>query len=220
MKKLVVIDGLDGSGKATQAKILAKKLKKQGKFVRQMEYPRYESDSSALVRLYLDGKISENPFEVNAYASTSFYACDHYIGYKTDWERDYLEGKIIISDRYVSSNAIHQMVKLPKTEWDYFINWLYDYEFFKLGLPKETCLIYLDLDPIISQRLINTRCNESKKKDIHEKNLEYLIKCREAAIYSSKLMGWNVIKCDCEAGVLPVEKISQKIIKLINNLNF
>ena len=115
MKKLIVIDGLDGSGKATQAKILAKKLKKQGKFVRQIEYPRYESDSSALVRLYLDGKISENPFEVNAYASTSFYACDHYIGYKTDWERDYLDGKIVISDRYVSSNAIHQMAKLPKS---------------------------------------------------------------------------------------------------------
>ena len=220
MGKLIVIDGLDGSGKATQAKILADRLEKCGKFVRQIEYTRYSSDSSAIVKLYLNGKISENPFDVNAYAATSFYACDHYIGYETDWKKDYLDGKIIISDRYVSSNAIHQMVKLPNAQWDYFIHWLYDYEIFKLGLPKETSLIYLDVNPLVSQNLINIRCKTSKKKDIHEKNLKYLINCREAALYASKLMGWNVVKCDCESGILPVEKISNKIIKLINNLNF
>ena len=116
MGRLFVIDGLDGSGKATQAEILAQKLKSRGKLVKHIEYPNYESHSSDLVKLYLSGKISKDPFNVNAYATTSFYACDHYVQYEINWKHDYLANKTIISDRYVSSNAIHQMVKLPKNE--------------------------------------------------------------------------------------------------------
>ncbi|MDE5600845.1 MAG: deoxynucleoside kinase, partial [Oscillospiraceae bacterium] len=166
MKKLIVIDGLDGSGKATQTDLLTKKLTDVGKDIVKITYPNYENKSSALVKMYLNGEISDNPSDINAYAAASFYACDRYIGYQTEWKNDYLNGKIIIADRYVSSNAIHQMVKLPMHEWDDFLKWLYDYEFVKLGLPREDKLIYLDMDPLISQKLINSRYGKEDKKDI------------------------------------------------------
>lgn len=219
MGRLFVIDGLDGSGKATQAEILVQKLKFRGKLVKHIEYPNYESHSSDLVKLYLSGKISKNPFNVNAYATTSFYACDHYIQYETNWKRDYLANTTIISDRYVSSNAIHQMVKLPKDKWDFFLNWLYDYEFNKLGLPKENKLIYLDVDPIISQNLIKSRYDDIDRRDIHEKNIDYLLQCREAALYAAKLLRWNVIRCDNGSEIMSIEKISKQILKLVDEVD-
>lgn len=218
MGKLFVIDGLDGSGKATQAKILIDKLKIRGELVKHIEYPNYEGHSSDLVKLYLAGGISKDPFNVNAYATTSFYACDHYIQYEIDWKQDYLDNKTIVADRYVSSNAIHQMVKLTKNEWDFFLNWLYDYEFNKLGLPKENKLIYLDLDPFISQKLINIRYNNVDKRDIHEKNINYLLQCREAALYAAKTLKWEIVRCDNGSEIMPIEKISKKILKLIDEV--
>lgn len=219
MGKLFVIDGLDGSGKATQAEILVDKLKSRGELVKHIEYPNYESHSSDLVKLYLNGGISKDPFDVNAYATTSFYACDHYIQYEIGWKQDYLANKIIVADRYVSSNAIHQMVKLPKNEWDSFLNWLYDYEFNKLGLPRENKLIYLDLDPLISQKLINIRYNNIDKRDIHEKNINYLLQCREAALYAAKILKWEIVRCDDGSEILSIEKISKKILKLIDEVD-
>lgn len=219
MGRLIVIDGLDGSGKATQTKILADKLESQGEPVRHIEYPNYASKSSDLVKLYLNGEISVDPFDVNAYATTSFYACDHYIQYEIDWKHDYLANKMIISDRYVSSNAIHQMVKLPKNGWDAFLNWLYDYEFDKLGLPKENKLIYLDVDPIISQGLIDDRYKNADKKDIHEKNIDYLLNCRKAALYAAKHLNWSVIRCDNGSQIMSIEQISKEILRLVNEVN-
>lgn len=219
MGKLFVIDGLDGSGKATQAEILVNKFKSRGELVKHIEYPNYKSRSSDLVKLYLSGEISENPFNVNAYATTSFYACDHYIQYEINWKQDYLNNKTIVSDRYVSSNAIHQMVKLPKNEWEFFLDWLYDYEFNKLGLPRENKLIYLDVDPFISQKLMDSRYNNIDKRDIHEKNMNYLLKCREAALYAAKLLKWEVVRCDNGSEIMSIEKISKKILKLVDEVD-
>lgn len=219
MGRLIVIDGLDGSGKATQTEILVNEFKSRGELVKHIEYPNYESHSSDLVKLYLNGEISKDPFSVNAYATTSFYACDHYIQYEINWKQDYLANKTIVSDRYVSSNAIHQMVKLPKNEWDFFLNWLYDYEFNKLGLPKENKLIYIDVDPLISQNLINSRYDNIDKRDIHEKNINYLLQCREAALYAAKLLKWEIVRCDNGSEIMPIEKISKQILKLVDEVD-
>ena len=133
--KLIVLEGLDGSGKATQAKLLAAHLKGQGFSVREITFPNYESDSSALVKMYLAGQFGQHPDDVNAYAASSFYAVDRYASYKKDWGSFYENGGIIIADRYTTSNAVHQCSKLPPEQWESFLGWLFDFEFHLLGLP-------------------------------------------------------------------------------------
>ena len=133
--KLIVLEGLDGSGKGTQAKLLAKHLTVTDHLVREITFPDYDSDSSALVKMYLAGQFGDKPDDVNAYAASSFYAVDRYAGYKSDWGKFYEEGGILIADRYTTSNAVHQCSKLPPEQWDTFLQWLFDYEYHLLGLP-------------------------------------------------------------------------------------
>ena len=194
--KLIVLEGLDGSGKATQAKRLAAALAAEGRSVREITFPNYASDSSALVRMYLAGQFGARPDDVNAYAASSFYAVDRYAGYKADWGRFYEEGGILIADRYTTSNAVHQCSKLPPEEWEQFLHWLFDYEFHLLGLPAPDCVIYLQVDPAVSQKLMTRRYHgDESKKDIQEKDTEYLARSRAAAEYCASTLGWHRIEC-------------------------
>ena len=133
--RLLVIEGLDGSGKATQAKLLAAHLAESGRRVMEITFPDYESDSSALVKMYLSGRFGDKPDDVNPYAASSFYAVDRYASYKTRWGSFYEAGGIVIADRYTTSNAVHQCSKLPPEQWDDFLRWAFDYEYRLLGLP-------------------------------------------------------------------------------------
>lgn len=192
---LIVIEGLDGSGKATQANILTESLAAEGARVRGITFPDYDSTSSALVKMYLAGEVG-GVDEVNAYAATSFYACDRYISYSTAWREDYLSGVTIVADRYTTSNAIYQMAKLPKDQWEEYLSWTWDYEFERLGLPEPTRVLYLDVAPEVSQRLLLERYGgDPDKRDIHESNLDYLRRCREAALYAAKRLDWLVLDC-------------------------
>jgi len=194
MNKLIVIEGLDGSGKATQAKLLTSTLQEMGRTVRQVSFPDYESDSSALVKMYLAGEFGTSPSDVNAYAASSFYAVDRYASFKKDWEKDYAEG-IIVADRYTISNAIHQCSKLPQEQWDGYLDWLFDFEYRLLGIPEPDLVIYLKVDPEVSQRLLAERYHgDISKEDIHEKDREYLRRCQEAAAYCVDRLGWSVIE--------------------------
>ena len=133
--RLLVIEGLDGSGKATQAKLLASHLAESGRRVMEITFPDYESDSSALVKMYLSGQFGDKPDDVNPYAASSFYAVDRYASYKTKWGSFYEAGGIVIADRYTTSNAVHQCSKLPPEQWNDFLRWAFDYEYRLLGLP-------------------------------------------------------------------------------------
>ena len=161
--KLIVLEGLDGSGKATQAKLLAAHLKEQGFSVREITFPNYESDSSALVKMYLAGQFGQHPDDVNAYAASSFYAVDRYASYKKDWGSFYENGGIVIADRYTTSNAVHQCSKLPPEQWESFLGWLFDFEFHLLGLPAPDEVIYLQVDPAVSQRLMTQRYHGARE---------------------------------------------------------
>lgn len=218
-KRLIAIEGLDGSGKATQTGILYDRLSGMNIPARKVSFPVYESDSSALVRMYLQGKISEDPYAINAFGASSFYAVDRYASFLKDWKKDYIEGTTILCDRYVCSNIIHQMTKLDKSQWDYFIEWLFDYEHSKLDLPIPVATIFLTMELETSQRLMNSRYdNDPTKKDIHERNVKYLEVCREAAMYAMKKLGWIEIKC-CHGGVpLSIETISNMVWKSLEEL--
>ena len=216
-KKLIVIEGLDGSGKATQAKRLTKALVERGELVREVSFPDYDSDSSALVRMYLSGQLGTDPQDVNAYAASSFFAVDRFASYKKDWSRDYARG-VIIADRYTTSNAVHQCSKLPKDQWEGFLDWLFDFEYQKLGIPAPDCVIYLNVDPQVSQTLMTARYSgDESKKDIHERDLAYLKHSREAAQYCAEKLGWKTVDCCRDGQMRSIEEIHESIVKLLEN---
>lgn len=210
--KMIVIEGLDGSGKTTQTDLLMQKLLSEDKPFLKIKLPDYESDSSALVKMYLNGDFGSDPKDVNAYAASAFYAVDRYANYKCKWAEDYKNGKLIIADRYTTSNAIHQMTKLPKDEWDSFLSWLSDFEYIKLELPEPDLVIFLDMPVDISQKLMSKRYHgNEQKKDVHERNTEYLYKCEEAAHYASEKLGWKTINCSLGNEARSIDEIAKDI---------
>ena len=216
---MIVIDGLDGSGKATQAELLKNRLKEKGYEIFSLDLPYYDDPSSTLVKMYLGGEFSKNAEDVNAYASSSFYAVDRYASYKLYWEKDYLDDKLILASRYVSSNAIHQMVKLPEEEWEKYLQWLVGYEHVKMDIPKADKVIFLDMPIEISQKLLSQRYNgDENKKDIHESNIEYLHRCRKSALFAAEKLGWAVVTCSNGENALPTDEISKKIMKIIDEV--
>ena len=219
MGKLIVIEGLDGSGKATQTKLLQEYLAAQGISVRRVSFPDYESDSSALVKMYLAGTFGDKPGDVNAYAASSFYAVDRYAGFKKDWGAFYENGGVIVSDRDTTSNAIHQCSKLDKEQWDTYLDWLFDFEYDLLGIPAPNVVIYLKVDPEISQKLMSGRYHgDESRKDIHEKDVAYLKKSREAAEYCCEKLGWKKIECSGSDGMRSIEEIQKDIVSILQSI--
>lgn len=210
--KLIVIEGLDGSGKATQAKLLAQHLTEQGFPVREVTFPDYASDSSALVKMYLAGQFGQHPDDVNAYAASSFFSVDRYASYKKDWGSFYENGGIVIADRYTTSNAVHQCSKLPPEQWESFLGWLFDYEFHLLGLPAPDQVIYLQVDPAVSQKLMTLRYHgDESKKDVHEKDTEYLARSHAAAEYCAQHLGWVTVHCTRGDAMRSIEEIQAEV---------
>lgn len=216
--KLIVIEGLDGSGKATQAKLLCEALEAQGMKVRKVSFPDYESDSSALVKMYLAGQFGTDPSDVNAYAASTFYAVDRFASYKKDWGKFYEDGGVIVADRYTTSNAIHQCSKLQEEQWDAFLEWLFHFEYELMGIPSPDAVVYLKVDTGVSQKLMTGRYSgDEAKKDIHEANLDYLNRSRLAAGYCSSKLGWREIECCREGSMRGIEEISAEVMRSICN---
>ncbi len=214
--KLIVIEGLDGSGKNTQAQKLLELLESRGEKVVKVSFPNYDSDSSALIKMYLAGEFGKKADSVNPYAASSFYAVDRYASYKTFWGSFYEEGGIVIADRYTTSNAIHQCSKLPESKWNDFLEWLFEYEYRYLGIPEPDSVIYLRVDPDVSQELMRKRYgNDENKKDIHERDVEYLKRSAKAAEYCAKQLGWDIISCTKDGEIRPIDDISAEIAKIV-----
>lgn len=223
MGKLIIFEGLDGSGKGTQTELTCQSLRQKGYDPLKITFPDYESESSALVKMYLSGQFGQKPDDVNAYAASTFYAVDRYASYKTNWGAAYRSNSLIISDRYTTSNAVHQCSKLPPMHWDGFLEWLFDFEYKKLGLPAPDAVIYLAVDPDVSQRLIAERYNgDQTKMDIQEKDTEYLARSRAAAEYCARKLGWKRIECTTVADgvktIRSVEDIHAEVLAYLESL--
>ena len=214
--KLIVIEGLDGSGKGTQAALLTETLQAAGKKVRKVSFPAYESNSSALVKMYLAGEFGKDPGDVNAYAASAFYAVDRFASFKKDWKDFYTDGGIIVADRYTTSNAVHQCSKLPEEEWDGYLSWLFDFEYNLMGIPAPDAVIYLQVDPVVSQRLMTGRYHgDESKKDIHESNTDYLAQSRRAAEYCARKLNWEIISCVENDAMRTINEIHSEILRRI-----
>ncbi len=218
--KLLVLDGLDGCGKSTQAERLTQRLEEvfPGR-VHLISYPDYDSPSSALVKMYLGGDFSAHPEGVNAYAASTFYAVDRYAGYVRHWGEWYRQGHFIVAARYTTSNAIHQMGKLPQGEWKEFLDWLEDFEYEKLALPKPDLVCYLQMDRKVSEQLLDARYQgDASRRDIHERDRAYLEQCRISAEYAAEYWHWNRITCSQDGKALPMEVITQRLWDLVTPL--
>lgn len=214
--RLIVIEGLDGSGKGTQAQRLYEALAAKGCPVKKISFPDYASDSSSLVKMYLAGKFGTDPASVNAYAASTFFAVDRYASYKLSWGPFYENGGIVIADRYTTSNGVHQCSKLPREHWDSFLHWLFDFEYRLMGIPAPDTVIYLQVDPGVSQQLMTGRYHgDESKKDIHESNRDYLDRSQQAAQFCAEHLGWKIIHCVKDGVMRSIEDIGQEILRII-----
>lgn len=212
MGKLIVLEGTDGSGKSTQFSLLTKRLASENRAFQRLVFPQYSEESSALIRMYLGGEFGSSPSDVNAYAASAFYAVDRYASYKKVWGQWYEQGGLVVSDRYTTSNAVHQASKEPEEKRADFLKWLYDFEYGKLGLPKPDLVLYLDVPTDFTEQMMRRReADTHTQADIHEQDHEYLATCRRCGKAAAAYYGWTVISCVRDGAMRSIEDIHEEI---------
>ncbi len=216
--KLIVFEGTDGSGKATQAGLLCRHLAQEGIAYREIDFPRYGNPFAQPAALYLQGALGSHPGDVNAYAASTLFAVDRFASYKEDWGAFYEQGGVIVANRYTTSNAVHQASKLPDGERDAFVDWLFDLEYRRLGLPEPDLVVYLDMPTEITERMMRRREAETgTSADIHEQDEAYLRRCRENAREVVRRCGWPVICCARDGEPRTVEDIHQEVWQIVQS---
>ena len=214
--KLIVLEGIDGSGKSAQYRRLCARMEKDKIDYNHIVFPRYDKDSSALIRMYLGGAFGSHPQDVNAYAASSFFAVDRFASYREDWGRIYESGGLVLSDRYTTSNAVHQGSKLSDGELPAFFSWLADFEYVKLGLPRPDLVIYLDVDvPTSLARMKHRQEANNTQADIHEKDADYLRACLHTASMAADHYGWRRVDYLKDGVERDVDEKNQEIYELI-----
>ena len=212
MGKLIVIEGTDGSGKSTQFRLLSEHLQQDNIAFKRLVFPRYSEESSALIRMYLGGQFGSKPSDVNAYAASAFYAVDRFASYKMDWGQWYEDGGLVLSDRYTTSNAVHQASKEVGQDRQNYLQWLYEFEYEKLGLPRPDLTIYLDVPTDFTEKMLRGReAATNTKADIHEQDMQYLATCRNCGREAAKFYGWKIIQCVKDGAMRTMEDIHGEI---------
>ena len=218
MGKLIVFEGTDGSGKSTQFELLAKRLETEGTAFHRLRFPQYDEPSSALIRMYLGGAFGDDPEAVNAYAASTFFAVDRYASYQRVWKDYYQGGGLVVSDRYTTSNAVHQGSKVPEGERAEFFRWLYDLEYDRMGLPRPDLVVLLDMPVELSEQLMRKREQSTgTQADIHERDEDYLKKCRDVALHAAKYYGWRTVSCAKDGAIRSVEDIHEEVYAIVKS---
>ena len=219
MGKLIVFEGIDGSGKSTQSNLTRNRLKEEGIDFRSVTFPRYDNPSASLIKMYLGGEFGTNPGDVNAYAASCFYAVDRVASYIQDWRDYYENGGLIIMDRYTTSNAIHQSAKVEKSKREEYLRWLSDFEFNLLGLPAPDAVIYMDIPFDLALKRISQRESATGTTgDIHEKDTEYLKLCHQCGLQAADIYGWNKIQLMRDGNERSIEDIHNEIFALVKDI--
>lgn len=210
--KLIVFEGIDGSGKSCQYRHICQRLENDGIDYNHIVFPRYDKESSALIRMYLGGSFGNHPEDVNAYTASTFYAVDRFASYREAWGDIYNAGGLIISDRYTTSNAVHQASKEPEQDREKFFAWLYDLEYRHMGLPVPDLVLYLDVPTELTGQMLRRREHDTHTHaDIHEQNMDYLRRCRATGLQAAKYYGWTVIACAKDGKMRSIDDIHSEI---------
>ncbi|MDY3059578.1 MAG: thymidylate kinase [Fusobacterium sp.] len=222
MGKLIVIEGTDSSGKETQTKRLFEKLEEKGLKVKKISFPNYDSPACEPVKMYLAGAFGEDAMKVNPYPVSTMYAIDRYASFKTDWEKFYNEDGIIVTDRYVTSNMVHQASKIRDLdEKKKYLNWLEDLEYEKMGIPRPDLVIFLNMPTDMAVKLMAERKNKitgEEKKDIHERDKEYLKESHANACKIANIYNWKEIKCSDGDRIKTIEEIGEEVFSLVEKV--
>lgn len=227
MDKIFVIEGTDGSGKQTQTDLIYKRLIEDNKNVFKTSFPNYNNQSSGPIKEYLSGNISSNPNDISSKAASVFYAVDRYISFKENIEKYYTDDKsILLFDRYISSNLLHQGGKILNKNHDFsrldeFCDWLFNLEYNDLKLPKPTEVFFLHIPVDYSIALMKDRENKyshNSKKDIHEIDPCHLQNAEISGLYYAKKLNWQIIECVKDGKLRSIEDINNEIYSIILKL--
>ena len=219
MGKLIVLEGTDGSGKSTQFRLLTQRLTEDAYKFEKLVFPQYSEPSSALIRMYLGGEFGTKPSDVNAYAASAFYAVDRFASFRKVWGNWYDEGGLVVSDRYTTSNAVHQASKEPAENREAFLAWLYEFEYEKLGLPRPDMVIYLDVPTAFTEAMMRRREQDTNTTaDIHEQDMDYLATCRETGRAAARFYGWKIIECVRDGKMRSIEDIHEEIYRCVKTI--
>lgn len=215
---IISIEGTDGAGKHTQQQLLLNHLKEDGYKVFDFSFPNYESPSAAPVKMYLDGEFGDKADCLDAYQASALYAVDRLCSYKKSIKPHYENGEIILFDRYVQSNFIHQSSKIyDKTEWEKYLEWDQDLEYNKFKLPRPDLVFFIEMPVEKSIELAHARAEykNGEQKDIHEEDTAYLTRSYENGLNLAKKYDWILIHClDDEGNIKSREDIHAEIMKV------
>ena len=201
MGQLIIIEGGDGSGKATQTAKLLERLQAEGYKARSVSFPNYDSPAAEPIKMYLRGDFGKEASSVNAYVASTLYAIDRFASFRQDWQRFYEDGGIIIADRYTTSNMVHQMIKYTDLEErKIFLQWLDQLEYDLYGLPRPNAVILLDMPLSLSEALLAERTGKTggNTGDIHEQDRSHLIAVHDAYDMLVSTYDWNRVHCGNE----------------------
>ena len=201
MGQLIIIEGGDGSGKATQTAKLLERLQAEGYKARSVSFPNYDSPAAEPIKMYLRGDFGKEASSVNAYVASTLYAIDRFASFRQDWQRFYEDGGIIIADRYTTSNMVHQMIKYTDMEErKTFLQWLDQLEYDQYGLPRPDAVILLDMPLSLSEALLAERMGKTggNTGDIHEQDRSHLIAVHDAYDMLVNTYDWHRVHCENE----------------------
>lgn len=222
MGKLIVIEGTDSSGKETQTRKLYERLEKEITNVRKLSFPNYKSPACEPVKMYLAGAFGDNALDINPYPVSTMFAIDRYVSYKMEWEKFYQDGGIIVTDRYTTSNMVHQASKIESIDKkNEYLDWLEELEYSKMGIPRPDLIIFLNMPTETAAELMAQRKNKitgEDIKDIHEKDISYLKKSYENACNIAKKYNWLEIKCVENGRLKTIDEIGEEIFSVVKKI--
>lgn len=222
MGRVIVIEGTDSSGKETQTKRLFERLERDGIKIKKLSFPNYESPACEPVKMYLAGAFGDKALDINPYPVSTMFAIDRYASYKMEWESFYKSEGVVVTDRYTTSNMVHQASKIEdKEKKEEYLNWLEDLEYKKMNIPAPDLVIFLNMPTEMAVKLMAERKNKitgEEKKDIHEQDTNYLKKSYENACEIARKYKWKEIKCVDEGRLKTIEEIGEEIYSIVRDI--